>query len=514
MLQKLLSKLNAKSVEHRTSTMVFLRLLAAVYFIAFLSLWTQVPGLIGRRGILPAYYYLKVAHEQLGTEAYYLLPTLGWFNSSDTFWQFLCAGGALMALVPLAGVLSAPLFLLMWMFYLSLVTVARDFLAFQWDGLLLETGFLAVFLAYPRLFPKRSDTAAPAAPVLLLLWWLLFRLIFSSGMVKLLSGDPTWRSFTALNFHYETQPLPNAVSWFMHQLPAGFQKVSVAGMFVLELGLPFFIFAPRRLRWVACAGLVWLQLFLLVTGNYAFFNLLTIALCVLLLDEGAWRKLRLVRAFSPAPCQAGTLEGCEPSPGSNWPVWIILPLAVAMLLVTSNVFTEGLGWQIPWPSPVARLTSWAAPFCIANRYGLFAVMTTERPEIVLEGSQDGEHWESYEFKYKPGQLTHRPPFVAPHQPRLDWQMWFAALGPYQQNVWFTSLCNRLLQGSPEVLALLDRNPFPEAAPKFVRGVFYDYHFTDSAARRATRQWWRRELKGQYSPVMTLPERAEAKVEEK
>jgi hypothetical protein len=504
-LQKLLSKLNAKSVEHRTSTMVFLRLLAAVYFIAFLSLWTQVPGLIGRRGILPAYYYLKVAREQLGTEAYYLLPTLGWFNSSDTFWQLLCAGGALMALVPLAGLLSAPLFLLMWMFYLSLVTVGRDFLAFQWDGLLLEAGFLAVFLAHPRLFPKRSHTAAPAAALLLLLWWLLFRLIFSSGMVKLLSGDPTWRSFTALNFHYETQPLPNAVSWFMHQLPTWFQKVSVAGMFALELALPFFIFGPGRLRWVACAGSVWFQLFLLVTGNYAFFNLLTIALCVLLLDEGAWRKLRLLRVLPISLSQEGTLAGGEASRGRNWPRWIILPLALVMLLVTSNVFTDGFGWRLPWPSPVARLTSWVAPFCIANRYGLFAVMTTERPEIVLEGSQDREHWQAYEFKFKPGDLARRPPFVAPHQPRLDWQMWFAALGHYQQDVWFTSLCNRLLQGSPEVLALLQTNPFPEAAPRFVRGLLYDYRFTDSATRRETGHWWRRELKGLYSPVMTLPE---------
>jgi hypothetical protein len=502
--------LNARSFDYSTSTGVFLRLLAAIYLVAFLSLWIQVPGLLGRRGVLPAYYYLKVAREQLGVEAYRLLPTLGWLNSSDGFWQFLCAGGALMALLPLAGVFSAPLFLLMWMFYLSLVTVGRDFLAFQWDGLLLETGFLAIFLAQPRLFPKRSSTAAPAAPVLWLLWWLLFRLIFSSGMVKLLSGDPTWRSFTALNFHYETQPLPNAVSWVLHQMPAWFQKMSVAGMFVLELALPFFIFAPGRLRWVACAGLLWLQLVILVTGNYAFFNLLTIALCVLLLDEKAWQKLRLLRTLPISSSQAAASEGHELPPGRNWPRWIVLPLAVVMALVTANVFTDGLGWQLLWPSAVQRLASWSAPFCLANRYGLFAVMTTERPEIVVEGSQDAEHWQAYEFKYKPGDPRRRPPFVAPHQPRLDWQMWFAALGHYQQNVWFTSFCNRLLQASPEVLALLDKNPFPEGAPRFVRGILYDYHFTDSATRRATGHWWRRELKGLYSPVMTLPGGAEAR----
>lgn len=507
---KLLSKLNTTCTAYRSSTAVFLRLLAATYLIAFVSLWSQITGLVGQRGILPAHYYLKVAHQHLGADAYLLLPTLGWFNSSDWFWQGLCIGGALLAVIPLAGFLSAPAFFLMWVFYLSLLTVGRDFLAFQWDALLLEIGFLALFLAPPQLFPRRSAVASPPAPILLLFWWLLFRLMLSSGAVKLLSGDPTWRGLTALNFHYETQPLPNALSWFIHQSPAWFQKASVAVMFALELMLPFLIFAPRRLRWLACSGLVLLQLFIIVTGNYAFFNLLAIALCVLLLDENAWQKLRLRRLLPVPPCQGGTTTGSGRTTVQGWPAWIVLPFALLMFFLTTITFTDGLGWRLPWPSPIERLAAWAAPFCVANRYGLFAVMTTERPEIILEGSENGEEWQAYEFKYKPGDLRRRPPFVAPHQPRLDWQMWFAALGHYQQNPWFGSLCKRLLEGRAEVLALLSRNPFPRKPPRFVRGVLYDYRFTDSAARRATGNWWRREMKGLYSPVMSLPAESAAK----
>lgn len=495
-LKLLFQRLSLESESYRISVALFLRMLSAVYLVAFASLWVQLPGLIGRDGVLPAHFYLRAARAHLGTEAYFLLPTLGWLNSSDLFWQSLCVAGALLALLGLAGRLSWAIFLLLWVFYLSLVTVGRDFLAFQWDALLLEAGFLAIFLARPELLPKRAAGASPTLPVLFLLWWLLFRLMFSSGAVKLLSGDAAWRDFTALNYHYETQPLPNAVSWFMHQLPDRVQKSCVAGMFVSELVLPFLIFAPRRLRRLACAGLVGLQLSIMATGNYAFFNFLTIALCALRVDDTDWEKLgHRAKDRYGLPVHAG---------GRKWPVWLLLPLTLVMGIVTTAVFTDGLGLRLPWPGPVEQMSRWMAPFCVANRYGLFAVMTTERPEIILEGSQDGEQWQAYEFKYKPGELSRRPPFVAPHQPRLDWQMWFAALGHYQQNPWFGSLCNRLLQGEPAVLALLARNPFPEKPPRFVRGVLYNYRFTDSATKRATGHWWRRELKGLYSPVMSLP----------
>jgi len=478
------------------STALFLRALAAIYAIAFLSLWTQVSGLIGHNGILPAHYYLEVARRQLGAEAFWLLPTLGWLNASDAFWQGVCICGALLGLLGLAGLGSAATYFLMWAFYLSLVIAGRDFMGFQWDALLLEAGFLAIFLSSLRLLPKLGLCPSPSGICLWLGRWLLFRLMFSSGVVKLVSGDPTWLDLSALNYHYETQPLPNALSWFMHQLPRSFQRSSVAAMFVVELLLPFFVFGPRRLRLVAWVGFVMLQVLILITGNYAFFNLLTLALCVLLLDDSILSWLD----FSRATRNRGEVVG-----GNRWPAWILAPVAVALSLSSMVALTDTLRWQVNWPSPVARVVQWLGPFNITNRYGLFAVMTTERPEIVLEGSLDGEHWQAYEFAYKPGDLARRPPFVAPHQPRLDWQMWFAALGQYQDNPWFGSLCKRLLQGKPEVLQLLAGNPFPDKPPRYVRGVLYDYHFTDFTKKRSSGRWWRREPRGLYSPVMSLPE---------
>lgn len=491
-----MQKLTNSSPAWFLSAELFLRLLAAIYLIAFVSLWTQISGLIGRNGILPAYYYLKVARAQLGAEAFWLLPTLGWMNASDVFWHGLCAFGALLGILGLAGLGSAASLALMWLFYLSLVTVGRDFLAFQWDALLLETGFLAIFLAAPRLMPKRGACAAPSWVGLLLCRWLTFRLMFSSGAVKLLSSDPTWRDLSALNYHYETQPLPNAISWFMHQLPASFQRGSVAAMFAVELLLPFLVFGPRRLRLAACCGFVAIQFLILASGNYAFFNLLTLALCVPLLDDSILEKLRVSRLIKS---QTGDIKS------RRWPAWILIPTVVVLGLASMVALTDTLRWRINWPSPVARVAEWLGPFCIANRYGLFAVMTTERPEIVLEGSLDGEHWQAYEFKYKPGDLARRPPFVAPHQPRLDWQMWFASLGHYQENPWYGSLCRHLLRGTPAVLALLAGNPFPEKPPKYVRGLLFDYRFSNWETRKTTGRWWEREFKAPYSPVMSLPE---------
>jgi hypothetical protein len=406
-------------------------------------------------------------------------------------WPGLSIAGALLSLLPLAGFLSAPLFFLMWTFYLSLMSVGRDFLGFQWDALLLEAGFLAIFLAPPAVIPQRRWRIPPPKLILWLEWWLVFRLMLSSGLAKLLSGDPTWANLTALNYHYETQPLPNPISWYMHQLPERFQKSSVGLTFVLELALPFFIFLSLPLRRIACFGLVVLQLCIMSTGNYAFFNWLTIALCVPLLDERIWAKLGISKGNSSDP------------PVRKWPGWITLPVSILLFSISSVVFTGTLGLPISWPSVVDRLAAWTAPFCVANRYGLFAVMTTERPEIVLEGSDDGESWKEYEFRYKPGDLSRCPPFVAPHQPRLDWQMWFAALGSYTENPWYGSLSKRLLEGRREVLDLLQNNPFPEKPPRFIRGVLYQYHFTNRRQRQATGNWWRREIKGLYSPVMSL-----------
>ena len=471
---------------------LFTRLIGLVYLIAFLSLWGQVTGLAGRNGILPARLFLDAVHARYGAEAYGLIPTLSWIDSGDGFLRLLCGAGAFVSLLVIAGLLPAPGLAALFILYLSLVSVCRTFLSFQWDALLLEAGFLAILLAPLR---WRCRIPCPTAPPRAILWltrWLLFRLMFSSGMVKLTSGDETWHNLTALDYHYWTQPLPNRVAWFVHHLPGGFHELSVAVMFVIELAVPFLIFGPRRLRLFAAAMLALQQLVIAATGNYTYFNLLSLVLCLVLLDDDAWP-----RAWR---------RGRQPVPSRRWPLWITAPLVAILVLVTTQAMTSRFRWQLPWPHFTERLAGALRPFRIANAYGLFAVMTTTRHEIVVEGSNDGQVWLPYGFKWKPGDPARAPGFVAPHQPRLDWQMWFAALSNYRRTPWFQNFLYRLLQGSPEVLSLLEHNPFPEAPPRYIRSVVYDYRFTDPATRRATGEWWSRELIGLYSPVQSLPGR--------
>jgi predicted DCC family thiol-disulfide oxidoreductase YuxK len=513
---------------------VFLRMLGAIYLVAFISLWTQIDGLIGHNGILPAGQFMSAVGQQcdlqgIGLDRFHLLPTLCWFDSSDGFLHFQCAVGAGLAVLLVIGIAPVPCLVLLWLLYLSLVTVGREFLGFQWDNLLLEAGFLAIVFAPLQFLPHwfrqllrgarttlsartvvsdHADKAvrAPvqAAPpsriVLWLLRLLLFKLIFSSGCVKLASGDPNWRNLTALTYHYQTQPLPTWIGWYAGQLPLWFQKVSCAGMFGIELGAPFLVFAPRRLRFGGAAAIAFLQILILLTGNYTFFNCLTLALCVLLLDDFALARLlpfKLRPAVVPVTC--------HPSPVTlwHWPRMVSIPLAVMVMVLYLFQISLTLGIRPAGFYPVAVADVWLEPFRTFNGYGLFAVMTTERREIVVEGSDDGLNWLPYEFKYKPGDINRRPGFVAPFQPRLDWQMWFAALGDYRQNPWFVSFCLRLLQGSPEVLALLEKNPFPNHPPHYLRAGFYDYQFANFTERQKTGAWWKREQVGNYLPGFSL-----------
>lgn len=464
------------------SSRLFLRLLGLIYLIAFISFWTQADGLIGKNGILPAADFLGSIAKQTGPERYGLVPTLCWLNTSNAFIHFLFAGGVVLSVLLILGFSPSLVLGGLWVFYLSLATVGQDFLEFQWDNLLLETGFLAIFLG------KR-----PSKIVLWLFRWLLFRLMFSSGVMKLVSGDPTWQNLTALQFHYETQPLPTWIGWYAHQLPGWFQMFSVGVMFAIELGIPFLIFMPRRLRLFGCFALITFQGLIAATGNYCFFNLLTVALCFLLLDDFVkWGRFSFL-----ANVKKRTV------PIFRWPKWVVLPLAGIILLVSTMQMIRQFRIQVRWPVPAVMLYQLAAPFRTVNPYGLFAVMTTSRPEIIVEGSNDGETWLEYEFKWKPGDLKQRPGFVAPHQPRLDWQMWFAALGTYRQNPWFINFCYRLLQGSPEVLKLLEKNPFSEKPPRYLRALVYHYRFTDPATLHAQGNWWRRKSKGPYIPVLSL-----------
>jgi len=466
---------------------IFLRLLGLIYLFAFVSLWTQIDGLIGSRGILPIGSFLNAIQSAVGSGEYWQFPTLCWFNPSDGFLHFLCAGGAAAAMMLIAGIAQLPALVILLVFYLSLAVAGQDFLGFQWDYLLLEAGFLAIFIAPIRLWAWRlSREAEPSRAIIWLIRWLLFRLTFMSGVVKLASGDLSWRHWTAMRFHYMTQPLPTWTSWYFYQLPAGFQTFSCGVVFFVELVIPFLMFGPRRVRLVAFWATVVFQFLIAGTGNYGFFNLLAIVLCCVLPDDAFWRwflrRRSALRTISPPP---------------RWRGLITVPIAAVLLSLTIPICIEAFGVSVPLPTPLTVLATYIEPFRIANGYGLFAVMTTQRPEIIIEGSDDGVNWKAYGFKWKPGDVHRRPEFTTPQMPRLDWQMWFAALGDVNNNPWLVLFLQRLQEGSEPVLNLLQTNPFPDHPPKFIRAVLYDYQMTDFATRRATGAWWRRQWLGIY-----------------
>ncbi len=476
---------------YQVSRCIFLRLLGLVYLAAFVSLSLQLDGLIGSEGILPAQRLMDLAQEQLGGRMH-LFPTLLWISASDAALHAMTAAGGILAILLLTGLAPAAMLAGLWALYLSLSLGGQVFFSFQWDTLLLETGFLAIWIAPLTVSPVKERYAIVRRPALWLLWWLLFRLMFESGFVKLASGDPAWSSFTALRYHFETQPLPTWIGWYAHHLPGAVLWVMTALLFLIELVVPFLIFTTRRLRHWACAALMVLQLVILLTGNYCFFNLLTLTLCVLLLDDPFWP--RWLRRFVQ-PEQASTRAA------RGWP-FPILFAASAMLFLLSLAPTAA-SFGVYTPRWLSTLYGWVQPFRSVNSYGLFAVMTVERPEIIVEGTADGQNWQPYEFRYKPGALDRTPAFVAPHQPRLDWQMWFAALGSVDQNPWFLRFVQRLLMGSPAVEALLETDPFPGKPPLAVRATVYDYRFTDAETRAATGDWWRRENPRQYCPAVML-----------
>jgi hypothetical protein len=325
--------------------------------------------------------------------------------------------------------------------------------------------------------------------------WLLFRLMFESGAVKLLSHDPSWRNLTALAVHYQTQPLPTPLAWYMMQAPQWFQKASTALLFVVELGLPFLMFGPRRLKQIAAFGTIGLQTLILLTGNYTFFNLLTIALCLFLLDDVFFRHKRPDPNVIPPPRRRGR---STTAPANRY---VSAALFVFVMVLSVTGLAGMFGVRVP--AIVNAAIAPVAPFGVVNQYGLFATMTTTRPEISIEGSNDAVDWQPYIFPYKPGPLNRAPGWAEPSQPRVDWQMWFAALGNYRDNPWLLRLMMRLLQGSPPVLELVKLNPFAGKPPMYIRAMIYDYQFTTYEERRKTGNWWKRELKGTYFPPISL-----------
>jgi hypothetical protein len=493
---------------------LFLRLIGVTYLFAFLSLAQQVDGLIGHDGILPVRDYMAALTaaadaQHIGWDRIRVVPTLFWLGTSDGFLRGLCVSGTVLAGLLIAGAMPGLLLPVLWIAYLSLSVVCRDFLSYQWDALLLETGLLAIPFARLTRWDWLSRATDPPRIARWLVWWLLFRLMFGSGVVKLASGDPTWWGLTALAVHYETQPIPTPLAWYVARLPLWFHKVSTAAVLAVELIAPWFVFGPRRLRTIAASLLIGLQVLIALTGNYAFFNMITIALCVTLLDDGTLRRWAPVLTWA----SSNTGRGAEQALSSMrrafartvslWPTLLAVGLAVLTVPASVVILAGQLGVTPPGTAVVAPLMRAVDPLRSVNPYGLFAVMTTTRPEIIVEGSNDGVTWLAYEFADKVGDERRRPPWVAPFQPRLDWQMWFASLSEYEREPWFQRFCVRLLEGSPSVLKLLARDPFAGKAPRFVRSTLYQYRFAGASAHFKSGVWWTRERLGAYSPVLSL-----------
>jgi predicted DCC family thiol-disulfide oxidoreductase YuxK len=468
--------------HYQLTTWLFLRSLGLIYFTAFASLSTQILGLVGAQGILPLADYLESVSQHFDTERYWRDPMVFWLISSDSALQAACWGGVVTAILLTLNLLPRLSLVVLFVLYLSLFHAGQEFMNFKWDLLLLETGFLALLL------PTGSGIA------IFLMRWLLFRFIFMAGAVKLESDDASWANLTALNYHFETQPLPTPLAWYAHQLPGTVLEFATAATLFIELVLPFFIFLPRRLRFAAAWGFVPLQLCILLTGNYNFFNFLTLALCLFLFDDAALAKA--------LPSRLGSALRQRITRTHPTKTAVVAVFATVFVLVSGTQLVATFVDRDP-PTWLSALDDIVFPLHIINRYGLFAAMNVSRPVIVVEGSHDNANWREYKFKYKPGDVFRAPPWNIPHQPRLDWQIWFAALVTEDRAPWFGRFLKRLLEGSPQVLALLAEDPFPEKPPAYVRALLYDYRYATPEQKHATGVWWKRELMGLYYPAVQL-----------
>jgi lipase maturation factor len=511
---------------------IFLRALGLIYFSAFFSLIFQIKGLIGANGILPAGEYLHAIANSFSRAPYWYAPTLLWFSSSSQMVMAFCWVGLIAALLVALNVWPRAMLLICFVCFLSFVSAASEFSGYQSDGMLLEAGFISLFLAPPGFRPGLGSAHPPMRAAIFLLLWEWFRIYFESGVAKLASGDPEWRQFTAMDEYYQNGPLPTWIGWYAEHLPHWFHAATAFGTLALELAVVWMLFLPRRFR-IICFFIVtpW-QIGIILTANYTFLNYLVLLLGIFLLDD------RFLPKFVPQRWRARLAQRPGPTPetesdafASHSSLLVKQPVAAAAEKVEERTRLQAFAYHLnqlkialtavmfawlfyssitlmiwmlwreaPLPSsPVAALE----PFRVAERYGLFAVMTRGRYEIEFQGSDDGQNWKVYPFRFKPQDPAKAPGIYAPYQPRFDWNLWFASLGSWRQNPMVPRTEQRLLQDDKDVLALFAGNPFPSKPPKQVRAVVWQYWFTTPEEKRNTGNWWRREFMGLYAPTLAL-----------
>jgi hypothetical protein len=469
---------------------LFLRALGLIFLSAFYSFAFQIHGLIGERGILPAGDYLALVHRELsGVRQLWYAPTLLWLGSGDTALTLVVAAGILCSLLLVANVFPKLTVGLCTLLFLSCIAVLQDFSSYQSDGMLLEAGLLSVFFAPPGLRPGLGATTPPSPLSLFMLRWEWFRIYFESGLVKLLSGDPHWRNLTAMDEYYQNGPLPTWIGWYVQHLPHWYHAGTVVITLLVELVIVWAVFLPRPFRLTCAAVVTMLQIGIIATANYAFLNYLVLALGVLLLDDRFLARWLPVPHVEPATANAR-------HPITLWAERIALGYLFCATLVAFFAQSRFAAWGLPF-----RVLD---PLRVANAYGLFAVMTEARYEIEFQGSRDGVLWVAYPFRYKPQDPTEHPGIYAPYQPRFEWNLWFASLGPWQQSPWVVQAQRRLIEGSPAVLRLFRRDPFEGKPPALVRTALYQYWFTDLATKRRTGAWWRRTELGPFTGVVGKP----------
>jgi hypothetical protein len=455
--------------------LLYQRGLALVYVVAFVAAARQGPALLGSRGLLPVPAFVR-------GRSFRDIPSLFTIRYSDRLWRGVSWAAAALATVALVGGLDpVPIavsmmgWLVLWALYLSIANVGQLWYSFGWESLLLEAGFLGIFLG-PR-------GVAPPWLLLLLIRWLLFRLEFGAGLIKI-RGDQCWRDLTCLRYHHETQPMPNPLSWFFHHLPMPLHRVEVAANHVTQLVVPFALLCPQPIAGIGATIMVITQTWLLLSGNFAWLNALTIVLGLSVMGGPV----------------LGPLLGLEAPTGTrDGPAWF----AVVVGAVTLGIAV--LSWK-PLRNLVSRRQLMNASFDklhLVNSYGAFGSVTKVRHEIVVAGSDDGDEWREYEFRGKPGDVHRRPPQVAPYHLRLDWLMWFAALSPGYADQWWTTFVVRLLEGDRPTRRLLRSSPFVDHPPRLLRARVYRYRFTTPAERRADGAWWHRELVGEFMRPVSL-----------